>query len=93
MLVEFEAVLEQRTHGRGTYLMLFLDDMTSDFLADLPLPRGGFGSLRCTATIGASTWATSVFPSHDQFLLLVAKSVARREHLAVDAPVHVALEL
>lgn len=56
--------------------------------------RGGFASLRVTATIGATAWQTSIFPSRDPpgWLLPVKASVRKAEGLAEGAPCTVTLE-
>jgi len=58
------------------------------------LPRG-FGSVRVRVTIGATTWATSVFPDSKRraYVLPVKKEVRRAEGLAVGSRVTVTLEL
>lgn len=38
----------------------------------------GFGSLKVTATIGDSTWRTSVFPSREEGWMLPVKSAVRK---------------
>jgi Domain of unknown function (DUF1905) len=46
------------------------------------VPRQGFGSIRVSVTLGASTWSTSVFPSRDRgYVLPLKKSVRRKEGL------------
>jgi hypothetical protein len=56
--------------------------------------RRGFGSLRVRASIGATTWQTSVFPSREgPFLLPVKKAVRAAEGLEAGDPVRVRLEL
>jgi Domain of unknown function (DUF1905) len=44
-------------------------------------PRRGFGSVRVEATMGNTTWRTSVFPSKDSgcYLLPVKQAVRRAE--------------
>ncbi len=46
--------------------------------------RGGFGSVKVMAQIGATEWKTSVFPQNKQseWILLVSKKVMRAEDLA-----------
>lgn len=57
-------------------------------------PPAGFGSVRVTATIGGSTWATSVFPgAEDRYDLPVKKAVRRAEGLEAGDRVRVRLEL
>jgi len=55
----------------------------AEVLNEAPLLRGGFGSIKCKAAIGATQWATSVFPDHGDFLLLIAKRVLTAEGLTV----------
>jgi Domain of unknown function (DUF1905) len=47
------------------------------------VPRPGFGSVRVTATIGGSTWATSIFPAAGQggYVLPIKKAVRTSEAL------------
>ena len=54
----------------------------------------GFGSLKVTATIGDSTWRTSVFPSRNEGWMLPVKAAVRRaEDLAEGDAVTVVLEV
>lgn len=56
--------------------------------------KKGFGSLKVTATIGETTFTTSVFPSKELgWLLPVKASVRKAEGLAEDDGVTVTLEL
>lgn len=52
-------------------------------LVDAGPRRTGFGSLRVTATIGGSTWQTSIFPSarHETWLLPVKADIRKAEKL------------
>ncbi len=87
--VQFSARLEVSTHGRGTYLLVHLPTDESDLIGDLP--RVGFQGVKVEATIGSTTWKTTVFPEQDGFLMLVARKVAAAEALVVDEPVDVTL--
>jgi hypothetical protein len=53
-------------------------------LVDAGPRRSGFGSLRVEATIGGSTWQTSIFPvaKLDSYLLPVKAAVRKAEKLA-----------
>lgn len=57
--------------------------------------KRGFGSVRVQATIGGSTWATSIFPdkTRKSFVLPVKASVRKAEGLAVDVACRVRLQL
>ena len=91
MRIGFTAELTLEAHGHSTYLMLRVPEEESDLLDELPLQRGGFGSIKVDALIGASKWRTSVFPGRDGFLLLVAKKLAAAEDLVIGQPVSVVL--
>lgn len=56
--------------------------------------RGGFASLRVTATIGATIWQTSLFPSRDPpgWLLPVKANVRKAERLAEGVIASILLE-
>lgn len=56
--------------------------------------RRGFGSVKVAATIGASTWTTSLFPQKDGSWFLPVKAAVRRaEALEEGAPVAAEIEL
>jgi hypothetical protein len=58
-------------------------------------PPRGFGSIRVRATIGGSTWTTSIFPDHARgcYVLPVKRAVRRAEHLDVGDVARVRVEL
>lgn len=60
-------------------------------LVDAGPRRTGFGSLRVTASIGGSTWSTSIFPSarHASYLLPVKAAVRKAEGLVEGRSVRV----
>jgi hypothetical protein len=55
----------------------------------------GFGSMKVTATIGGTTWATSIFPAKDVggYLLPVKAAVRKAEGVVVGDEVEVILTL
>ena len=55
----------------------------------------GFGSVRVAATIGKTTWSTSLFPSKEQggFVLPVKADVRKREKVADGDEVKVIVDL
>ena len=56
--------------------------------------RRGFGSVRVRATIGSSTWTTSIFPgSQDGYVLPVKRPVRVAEALDVGDTATVTVEL
>ena len=68
----------------GSWHFLTISGATGDLLSAEALTRRlegmgrGFGSLKVRATIGDSTFATSVFPSKAQGWLLPVKAAVRR---------------
>jgi hypothetical protein len=56
------------------------------------MPRG-FDSVRVTATIGATTWDTSIFPSADTYALPLKKAVLKAEGIARGDEISVELEV
>ena len=56
----------------------------ADEIEDVVVERRGFGSLKVRATVGATTWSTSIFPSKEigSFILPLKKSVRTAEDLA-----------
>jgi hypothetical protein len=56
--------------------------------------RRGFGSVRVTVTIGATTWKTSIFPGNTgQYALPIKKAVRKAEGLDVGDTATVRVEL
>ena len=55
--------------------------------------RRGFGSLRVRATIGSSTWTTSIFPGRAGYVLPVKRSIRVAEALDVGDTATVTVEL
>ena len=93
MRVAFEADLWEHDGDASWHFVTVPEDL-SEQLRDAGGERRGFGSLRVRATVGGSTWATSVCPSKEGvFLLPVKKAVRRAEGLEAGEPVEVTLEL
>jgi hypothetical protein len=86
--------------GAGSWHFVSIDGEAGEALSATALLRRleglsrGFGSLKVTATIGQSTFKTSVFPSKEQgWLLPVKASVRQAEQLADGDAVALALEV
>lgn len=75
-----------RWHGSsgGSWHFMTIDDAAGEALSATALMRrmertiGGFGSLKVTATIGDSTFTTSLFPSKELGWLLPIKASVRK---------------
>jgi hypothetical protein len=55
------------------------EDQAGEIRAHGLLNRGGFGSVRVEATIGAIRWSTSVFPQKSGGYILPVKASVRRD--------------
>jgi hypothetical protein len=79
------AKLWKWTGGKGAWYFITLPARISREirLVEAGPARRGFGSLRAEATIGRSTWLTSIFPSSElnAYLLPVKASVRKAEKL------------
>jgi hypothetical protein len=58
-------------------------------------PRSGWGSIRVEATIGGSTWKTSIFPDSKSgtFLLPVKAQVRKQEGISAGDRVRLTIEI
>lgn len=83
MVHRFDAEL-WRYQGDAAWFFVTVPQGVSDAIRDeVTRPPRGFGSVRVQATIGATTWATSVFPQAKEgtFLLPVKKAVRTAERI------------
>jgi len=82
---ETRAKLWRWTAGKATWHFVTLPAAISKEirLVDAGPRRTGFGSLRVEATIGSSTWMTSIFPSSGlkAYILPVKAAVRKAENL------------
>jgi hypothetical protein len=86
VIVEFDAPLwlwDARRTDAWTFVSLPAD-LADDILDAVSVQRG-FGSVRVEASVGSTTWRTSVFPSAEQrtFVLPVKRAVRRAEGVDV----------
>ena len=65
----------------------------SDEIRDRPRMPRGFGSVRVEATIGATTWRTSIFPGQDAYVLPMKKDVRAKAGVEEGDDVDVELRL
>jgi hypothetical protein len=92
---EFDAVLwewESSPEGTAWVFITVPRDETEEIRLRSGPPRG-FGSVRVEATIGATSWRTSVFPDSRGFALPLKKAVRRAESLELGDSAWVRLEL
>lgn len=93
MIVRFEADLWQ---WRDSWCFISLPVELSDQIRSVPRPpTPGFGSLKVSVTIGATVWATSIFPESKSrtYMLPIKKTVRSAESLDVGDTARVELEV
>jgi hypothetical protein len=89
----FEAEL-WASESVASWVFVSLPAEVGDDVRLLSGPPTGFGSVRVEATLGASTWRTSVFPDKARgFVLPVKSAVRRRESLDIGDRVGLTLSL
>ena len=79
---------------RATDSWYFVDvpEQESDEIRERPRMPRGFGSVRVRATVGATTWQTSIFPGGERYALPLKKSVRTAEDLEQGDEVAVEIE-
>ena len=94
MTYRFSAPAWVSHSSQGPWWFLTVPPDESDELAEEPLPPRGFGSIRVTVTVGATTWSTSVFPSkeHAGYILPLKRAVRQAEGIAEGVMIDVELE-
>ncbi len=70
-------------------------DLSEDIQEMFGRERSGWGSVKVTARIGATTWQTSIFPdsTRGSYLLPLKKAVRTAESIVAGDTVHVTLDL
>lgn len=91
--MRYETSAELWLWNGGWYFLTLPPDVSAGLKALRGSPKG-FGSMRIEATVGDTSWKTSVFPTKaGDFLLPVKADVRKREGLAVGDVVKVAVEV
>lgn len=97
---EFSAIMWLWHGGKAAWSFISVPQDISDeiyFSAKLRTfaPSRGFGSIKVRATIGNSTWETSIFPSSETkcYILPIKKSVRLAEELDYDSQTKIKLRL
>jgi hypothetical protein len=89
----FHAPLWRHDGGGGAWWFVTVPFDVCDDIEEATSVRGGFGSIRVEAMVGASVWRTSLFPSTRarSLILPVKKSVRAAEGLAEGGAVEVSV--
>jgi hypothetical protein len=90
---EFESVVRRWSGEAAWWFAALPPDLADEIRSQVE--HVGFGSVRVTATIGSTTWATSVFPDKGSgsYVLPVKAAVRKAEGIGDDDPVtiHIAV--
>lgn len=72
-----------RWSGESAWHFISVPEAVSDDIRSRVEPGPGFGSVKVTVTVGATTWSTSVFPDSrsGRYVLPVKAAVRRRERV------------
>jgi hypothetical protein len=91
----FSAPLWLYPGDAGWHFISVPGDISDDIAHLTAATRKGFGSVRVTATIGTTTWQTSVFPDSKTgtYFLPIKKAVRTAEHLTPGDEVETSLDL
>ncbi|OCG76233.1 DUF1905 domain-containing protein [Microbacterium sediminis] len=79
----------------GGWWFVSLPFEVADAVEGEAMPGAGFGSVPVEATVGSTTWRTSVFPSNEQktYVLPIKKSVRTAEAIGEGDDVRVELRV
>lgn len=92
--MDFEAELWEH-QGQGAWCFVTVPPEPSEDIRLSGAMPAGFGSYKVEATVGSTTWQTSVFPDNasEGFVLPVKKAVRRAEDLEIGDRVSVSLDV
>lgn len=94
MIVEFETEVWRWTVRRESgWCFASVPPELSDGIREIPRMHRGFGAVRVRATLGGSTWTTSIFPGDETYSLPLKKAVRESEGIDVGDTVTVRLEI
>lgn len=80
--------------GPAPYHFVALPDWVAEQVAERARAvTYGWGMIPVQASIGSTTWTTSLFPKNGGYLLPVKNAVRKAESPAVDSPVDVTLTI
>jgi hypothetical protein len=84
-----------RWQAQSGWFFVTLSEDASALVGERPRPPRGFGSVRVRATVGETSWTTSVFPDSEsgRYVLPVKKAVRSAEDVDEGDTVHVILEV
>lgn len=95
VIVEFSGAVFTRSARTEAWFFAALPGQLSEEIREIPRFPRGFGSVRVRATVGGSTWQTSIFPdaSRGSYVLPLKRSVREAEGIDEGSEILVRLEI
>lgn len=92
MRVSFTAEIYEWSARRNWFFVDVPPEPSAD-ISDQPRMPRGFDSVRVTATVGATTWSTSIFPTAETYALPLKRAVLVAESIGLGDAIDVELEV
>lgn len=95
MIVEFDAEVFRWDARTQAWYFAAVPTELSVQIREIPRMGRGFGAVRVAATIGDSSWRTSIFPDSGRgaYVLPLKRSVREAENIGPDGVIRVRLEV
>ncbi|WP_022888579.1 DUF1905 domain-containing protein [Agromyces italicus] len=90
MRVDFTAVIYEWSARRNWFFVDVPPEPSAD-ISDRPRMPRGFDSARVTATVGGTTWSTSIFPLGGTYALPLKRAVLKAEQIGEGDEIEVEL--
>ena len=92
MRIRFTAEIYEWTARRNWFFVDVPPELGAD-ISDQPRMPRGFGSARVVATVGGTTWSTSIFPLGETYVLPLKKAVLKAEGIGEGDEIEVDLDV
>ena len=92
MRIRFSAGIYEWTARRNWFFVDVPPEHAAD-IADRPRMPRGFGSVRVVATVGGTTWSTSIFPLGETYVLPLKKAVLKAEGISEGDEIEVEIDV
>jgi hypothetical protein len=92
MRIRFTAEIYEWSARRNWFFVDVPTEPSAD-IADQPRMPRGFDSVRVTATVGDTTWNTSIFPGDGTYALPLKKAVLKAEAIGLGDEITVDLDV
>lgn len=80
--------------GKGAWFFVRIEKETAEIIKDnFGMYAVGFGSLPVNATLGNSTWKTSIFPDKGTYLLPIKSQIRKAENIKEGDTLNINLEI